>query len=50
MIVMKGKVMNQTHGFPFRSMLMALGMVLVGYTGALGEGLTTQAVQVNELQ
>ena len=29
---------------------MALGMVLVGYTGAWGEGLTTQAVQVNELQ
>lgn len=29
---------------------MALGMVLLGYTGALGEGLTTQAVQVNELQ
>lgn len=29
---------------------MALSMVFVGYTGALGEGLTTQAVQVNELQ
>ena len=29
---------------------MALGMVLAGYTGAWGEGLTTQAVQVNELQ
>jgi pilus assembly protein CpaC len=50
MIVMKGMVMNQTHGFPFRGMLMALGMVLMGYTGALGEGLTTQAVHVNELQ
>jgi len=50
MIVMKGNVMNQTHGFPFRSILMALGMVLAGYTGAWGEGLTTQAVQVNELQ
>ena len=42
--------MNQTHGFPFTSILLALGLVLVGYTGALGEGLTTQAVQVNELQ
>ncbi len=42
--------MNQTHGFPFKSMLMALGLVLVGYTGALGEGLTTQAVQINEPQ
>ena len=29
---------------------MALGMVLMGSTGAWGEGLTTQAVQVNELQ
>ncbi|MDH5585640.1 MAG: type II and III secretion system protein family protein [Nitrospirota bacterium] len=29
---------------------MTLGMVLMGYTGAWGEGLTTQAVQVNELQ
>ncbi len=29
---------------------MALSMVLVAYTGALGEGLTTQAVRVNELQ
>ncbi|MEO8325076.1 MAG: type II and III secretion system protein family protein [Nitrospirota bacterium] len=42
--------MNQTHGFPFRGMLMALGLVLVGYTGALGEGLTTQAVHLNEPQ
>jgi pilus assembly protein CpaC len=50
MIVMKGKIMNQTHGFPFTSMLMALGMVLVGYTGAFGEGLTTQAVHINEPQ
>ena len=29
---------------------MALGMVLVGYTGAFGEGLTTQAVHMNEPQ
>lgn len=29
---------------------MALGMVLVGYTGAFGEGLTTQAVHINEPQ
>ncbi|HNP28614.1 MAG TPA: type II and III secretion system protein family protein [Nitrospirales bacterium] len=43
--------MNQIHGFPFRGMvLLALGMVLVGYTGVWGEGLTTQAVQVNEPQ
>jgi pilus assembly protein CpaC len=42
--------MKQTHGFPFTSMLMVLGMVLVGYTGAMGEGLTTQVVQVNEPQ
>ncbi|MDH3503301.1 MAG: type II and III secretion system protein family protein [Nitrospirota bacterium] len=42
--------MNQTHGFPFTSMVLALGMVLVGYTGALGEGLTTQVVQINEPQ
>ncbi|MBA3612621.1 MAG: type II and III secretion system protein family protein [Nitrospirales bacterium] len=42
--------MNQTHGFPFRGLLMALGLVLVGYTGALGEGLTTRAVHVNEPQ
>ncbi|MCW5784437.1 MAG: type II and III secretion system protein family protein [Nitrospirales bacterium] len=44
--------MKQTHGFPFRSMVLALalGLVLVGYTGALGEGLTTQAIQVNEPQ
>jgi pilus assembly protein CpaC len=50
MIIMKGKDMNQTHGFPFTSMLMALSMLLVGYTGASGEGLTTQAVQINEPQ
>ncbi|MCA9452355.1 MAG: type II and III secretion system protein family protein [Nitrospiraceae bacterium] len=42
--------MKQTHGFPFRSMVLALSLVLVGYTGALGEGLTTQAIQVNEPQ
>jgi pilus assembly protein CpaC len=42
--------MTQTHGFPFTSILMVLGMVLVGYTGAMGEGLTTQVVQVNEPQ
>ncbi|MFZ1745197.1 MAG: type II and III secretion system protein family protein [Nitrospirales bacterium] len=42
--------MKQTHGFPFRSMVLALGLVLVGYTGALGEGLTTQAIHVNEPQ
>ena len=47
---MKGIDMNQTHGFPITSMLMALTLVLAGYTGALGEGLTTQAVQVNEPQ
>ena len=50
MIVRKGRDMKQTHGFPFRSMVLALGLVLVGYTGALGEGLTTQAIQVNEPQ
>lgn len=50
MIGMKGRVMNQTHGFPFRSMVVALGLVLVGYTGAWGEGLTTQAVHVNAPQ
>ncbi|HSF09468.1 MAG TPA: pilus assembly protein N-terminal domain-containing protein, partial [Nitrospirales bacterium] len=42
--------MNQTHGFPITSMLMALTLVLASYTGALGEGLTTQAVRVNEPQ
>lgn len=50
MIVRKGKDMNQIHGFLFRSMVLAMGLVLVGYTGALGEGLTTQAIQVNEPQ
>ena len=50
MIVRKGRDMKQTHGFPFRSMVLALSLVLVGYTGALGEGLTTQAIQVNEPQ
>ena len=50
MIVRKGRDMKQTHGFPFRSMVFALSLVLVGYTGALGEGLTTQAIQVNEPQ
>ena len=50
MIVRKGRDMKQTHGFPFRSMVLALSLVLVGYTGALGEGLTTQAIHLNEPQ
>ncbi len=42
--------MNQTYGLKIRNALLILGMVMLSYTGALGQGLTTQAVQVNEPQ
>ena len=42
--------MNQTYGCSFTSLLVTMGMVLVSYTGAWGEGLTTQAVHMDTPQ
>lgn len=47
---MKGTVMNKTHRLTCNSVVMALGLMVMGSSQLWAEGLTHQAVQVNTPQ